>query len=124
MSTELATLGRRAVVERTTRETSIRVEINLDGSGQSKIDTPLPFLSHMLDQIARHGLFDLTVDAKGDIEIDGHHTTEDVGIVLGQAVREAPATVLGSGRYGWPRCPWDEALVTAALIFSGRAYLV
>ncbi|MGE0324345.1 MAG: imidazoleglycerol-phosphate dehydratase HisB [Polyangiaceae bacterium] len=124
MSTELATLGRRAVVERTTRETSIRVEINLDGSGQSKIDTPLPFLSHMLDQIARHGLFDLTVDAKGDIEIDGHHTTEDVGIVLGQAVREALGDRAGIRRYGWATLPMDEALVTAALDLSGRAYLV
>ncbi len=116
--------SRRASVERSTRETSIRVEINLDGSGKSQIDTPLPFLSHMLDQIARHGLFDLTIEAKGDVEIDGHHTTEDVGIVLGQAVREALGDRAGIRRYGWATLPMDEALVTAALDLSGRAYLV
>lgn len=123
MNAEAGT-ARRAVVERKTRETSIRVEINLDGSGQSKIDTPLPFLSHMLDQIARHGLFDLTISAQGDIEIDGHHTTEDVGIVLGQAVREALGDRVGIRRYGWATLPMDEALVTAALDLSGRSYLV
>ncbi|MEZ4233737.1 MAG: imidazoleglycerol-phosphate dehydratase HisB [Polyangiaceae bacterium] len=116
--------ARRAVVERTTRETSIRVEIDLDGSGSSQIDTPLPFLSHMLDQIARHGLFDLTIAAKGDVEIDGHHTTEDVGIVLGQAVREALGDRAGIRRYGWATLPMDEALVTAALDLSGRSFLV
>jgi len=81
--------ARIAKVERKTRETNIRVEVNLDGTGVSKIETPLPFLSHMLEQIARHGAIDLTVHAEGDVEIDGHHTTEDIGIVLGKAVLDA-----------------------------------
>ena len=79
-------MSRRAIVERETRETKIRVEIDLDGTGVHEIRTPLPFLSHMLDQLGRHGMFDLRVDATGDTEIDGHHTTEDVAIVIGQAV--------------------------------------
>lgn len=113
-----------ATVERTTSETSIRVEIDLDGTGQSEIQTPVPFLSHMVDQIARHGLFDLKVFAEGDVEIDGHHTTEDLGIVLGQAVREALGDKKGIVRYGSATLPMDEALVTAALDLSGRSYFV
>jgi imidazoleglycerol-phosphate dehydratase len=117
-------MSRRALIERKTRETEISVEIDLDGSGKSEIQTPLPFLSHMLDQIARHGSFDLTVRAVGDTEIDGHHTTEDIGIVLGSAVLSALADKKGIRRYGSATLPMDEALVTAALDLSGRAYFV
>ncbi len=117
-------MARKVSLERKTRETSIRVEIDLDGTGQSKIDTPLPFLSHMLDQIARHGSFDLTVEAQGDIEIDGHHTTEDIGIVLGGAVLQALGDRKGIRRYGSATLPMDEALVTAALDLSGRPFFV
>ncbi len=86
---------------RVTKETDISVEIGLDGSGLTQVTTPLPFLSHMLDQIGKHGMFDLTVAAKGDVEIDGHHTTEDVGIVLGRAVSAALGDKAGIARYGW-----------------------
>ena len=116
--------ARIAKVERKTRETSITVEVNLDGTGVSKIETPLPFLSHMLDQIARHGSIDLTVHAVGDVEIDGHHTTEDIGIVLGKAVLDALGDRKGIFRYGSATLPMDEALVTCALDLSGRAYFV
>ncbi|MBE7480483.1 MAG: imidazoleglycerol-phosphate dehydratase HisB [Polyangiaceae bacterium] len=116
--------SRRARVERTTKETSVTVELDLDGTGKSSIDTPLPFLSHMLDQIARHGAIDLSVKAKGDVEIDGHHTTEDVGIVLGRAVLEALGDRAGIRRYGSATLPMDEALVTAALDLSGRPFFV
>ena len=115
---------RTARIERTTRETKISVEVDLDGTGQSQIDTPLPFLSHMLDQIARHGSIDLKVKAEGDVEIDGHHTTEDVGIVLGSAVLQALGDRKGIRRYGSATLPMDEALVTAALDLSGRAFFV
>jgi imidazoleglycerol-phosphate dehydratase len=115
---------RTATVERETRETKIRVELNLDGSGVSAIHTPLPFLSHMLDQIARHGSIDLRVHAEGDIEIDGHHTTEDIGIVLGKAVLDALGDRRGICRYGSATLPMDEALVTAALDLSGRPFFV
>jgi imidazoleglycerol-phosphate dehydratase len=117
-------MARIALVERKSRETQIRVEINLDGTGQASIKTPLPFLSHMLEQIARHGTFDLTVDAQGDVEIDGHHTTEDIGIVLGKAVLDALGDRRGIKRYGSATLPMDEALVTAALDLSGRPYFV
>ena len=113
-----------ARVERQTKETKISVEVNLDGTGVSKIQTPLPFLSHMLDQIARHGSIDLTVLAEGDVEIDGHHTTEDIGIVLGKAVLDALGDRHGIRRYGSATLPMDEALVTAALDLSGRAFFV
>lgn len=115
---------RRATVTRTTRETDITVEIDLDGTGVATIDTPIPFLSHMVDQIARHGLFDLTVSAKGDVEIDGHHTTEDLGIVLGEAVAKALGDKRGLVRYGHATLPMDEALVTAAIDLSGRPFFV
>ena len=111
-------------VERKTKETSITVEIDLDGTGRCSIDTPLPFLSHMLEQIGRHGGFDLTVKATGDVEIDGHHTTEDVGIVLGRAVLEALGDRKGIRRYGSATLPMDEALVTVALDLSGRPFFV
>ena len=115
---------RKASMERATRETKISVEVDLDGTGQSQIETPLPFLSHMLDQIARHGSIDLKVKAEGDIEIDGHHTTEDVGIVLGSAVLQALGDRKGIRRYGSATLPMDEALVTAAIDLSGRAFFV
>jgi imidazoleglycerol-phosphate dehydratase len=117
-------MSRKAVVERKTRETQIRVEIDLDGRGSHAIDTPLPFLSHMLDQLGRHGMFDLTVSAKGDVEIDGHHTTEDLGITLGQAVAKALGDKQGVRRYGSATLPMDEACVTCALDLSGRPYFV
>ncbi len=117
-------MGRTASVERTTRETRIRVEVDLDGTGKATIQTPLPFLSHMLEQIARHGLFDLAVFAEGDVEIDGHHTTEDIGIVLGKAVLDALGDRKGIRRYGSATLPMDEALVTAAVDLSGRPFFV
>lgn len=115
---------RRAKVERKTKETNISVEIDLDGSGACSIDTPLPFLSHMLEQIGRHGTFDLTVKASGDVEIDGHHTTEDIGIVLGRALLEALGDRKGIRRYGSATLPMDEALVTVAVDLSGRPFFV
>ncbi len=116
--------GRVAKVERKTKETNITVEIDLDGTGRCAIDTPLPFLSHMLEQIGRHGGFDLTVKAQGDVEIDGHHTTEDLGIVLGRAVLEALGDRKGIRRYGSATLPMDEAMVTVALDLSGRPFFV
>jgi imidazoleglycerol-phosphate dehydratase len=117
-------MSRTAKVERKTRETSIVVEIDLDGTGRCSIDTPLPFLSHMMEQIGRHGAFDLTVKATGDTEIDGHHTTEDLGIVLGKAVLEALGDRKGIRRYGSATLPMDEACVTVALDVSGRPFFV
>lgn len=117
-------MTRTAKVERKTRETEIRVAVDLDGSGKASIDTPLPFLTHMLEQIARHGSIDLEIVAKGDVEIDGHHTTEDIGIVLGKAVLDALGDRKGIRRYGSATLPMDEALVTAALDLSGRPFFV
>jgi imidazoleglycerol-phosphate dehydratase len=117
-------MGRTGKIERKTRETQIRVELDLDGSGKHQIDTPLPFLSHMLDQLGRHGMFDLTVIASGDVEIDGHHTTEDLGIAIGQCVAQALGDRAGIRRYGWATLPMDEACVTCTLDLSGRPYFV
>ena len=117
-----STAPRIARVARATSETDITLEINLDGTGKHSIDTPSPFLTHMLDQIARHGGFDLSVKATGDVEIDGHHTTEDIGIVLGEAVSEALGDRAGIQRYGAATLPMDEALVTVAMDLSGRAF--
>jgi imidazoleglycerol-phosphate dehydratase len=117
-------VSRTAKVARKTRETEITVELDLDGSGKADVQTPLPFLSHMVEQIARHGLIDLSVRALGDVEIDGHHTTEDLGIVLGQAVLEAIGDKAGLVRYGFATLPMDEALVTAAIDLSGRPFFV
>lgn len=117
-------MTRRANIQRQTRETKICVELDLDGTGKSQVKTPLGFLSHMVDQIARHGLIDLTVDAEGDIEVDGHHTTEDLGIVLGTALREAIGDARGIERYGSAVVPMDEARVQVILDLSGRAYFV
>ena len=120
----MAEVARIATVERNTRETRIRVTVNLDGSGQHRVHTPLPFLTHMVDQIGRHGLLDLDVAAEGDVEIDGHHTTEDLGIVLGQAIAQALGDRAGIHRYGSATLPMDEACVTCALDLSGRTYFV
>lgn len=115
---------RTATVTRSTRETSIAITLDLDGTGRADIQTPLPFLSHMLDQIARHGGLDLTVRATGDTEIDGHHTTEDLAIVFGRAVDKALGDRVGIRRYGEATLPMDEALCQAALDLSGRTYFV
>ncbi|MDB4989016.1 MAG: Imidazoleglycerol-phosphate dehydratase [Myxococcaceae bacterium] len=115
---------RTAIVERKTSETQIRVELGLDGTGKYNIRTPLPFLTHMLEQIARHGLFDLDIEATGDVEIDGHHTTEDLGIAIGRAFSDALGDKRGIRRYGSATLPMDEALVTCALDLSGRSFFV
>ena len=109
---------------RSTHETQISIEINLDGTGLSSVQTPIPFLSHMLEQLPRHGLFDLSVEASGDVEIDGHHTTEDIGIVLGKAFLDGLGDRKGITRYGSATLPMDEALVTVALDLSGRCFFV
>jgi len=111
---------RTADVNRETRETQIRVQINLDGAGQSNLHTGIGFFDHMLDQIARHGLIDLDIQAKGDLHIDAHHTVEDVGITLGQAVAQAVGDKKGIRRYGHAYVPLDEALSRVVIDFSGR----
>lgn len=116
--------ARTSRIERKTKETEITVSINLDGTGQCSVKTPLPFLTHMIEQIPRHGLFDLEVDATGDIEIDGHHTTEDLGIVLGKAVLQALGDRKGIRRYGSATLVMDEARVSSAMDLSGRTYFV
>ena len=113
-----------ATVTRSTRETSITVAVDLDGHGVGDIETPIPFLSHMVDQLARHGGMDLTVRATGDVQIDGHHTTEDLGIVLGRAVAQALGDRAGIRRYGDATLPMDEALCLAAVDLSGRTFYV
>ena len=115
---------RRAQVTRETAETRIEVELNLDGSGQSRLDTGIGFFDHMLDQIARHALVDLVVSARGDLHIDGHHTVEDVGITLGQALAAALGDKKGVRRYGHAYVPLDEALSRVVVDFSGRPGLV
>lgn len=115
---------RKASIKRKTRETDISVTLDLDGSGKSEIATGIGFLDHMLEQLSRHGLIDLAVKAKGDLHIDQHHTTEDVGIVIGQALKEALGTRAGISRYADVHLPMDEALTRAAVDVSGRPYLV
>jgi len=115
---------RSAKVTRNTLETQISVELNLDGSGKSKFDTGLPFLDHMLDQITRHGLVDISIQAKGDLHIDAHHTVEDIGITLGQAFNQAIGDKKGLRRYGHAYVPLDEALSRVVLDISGRPGLV
>ena len=115
---------RSAKVSRNTTETRINVELNLDGSGKVKFDTGVPFLDHMLDQIARHGLLDITILAKGDLHIDAHHTVEDIGITLGQAFNQAVGDKKGLRRYGHAYIPLDEALSRVVLDISGRPGLV
>ena len=114
---------RSAEVERKTRETSVSVDLALDGSGRGQARTGVPFLDHMLESFARHGFFDLTIHAKGDLHIDDHHTVEDVGIVLGRAFREALGDRSGIKRFGEASVPLDEAVCTAIVDISGRAYL-
>lgn len=115
---------RQAEVNRTTAETQITVRVNLDGTGQAKLATGIGFFDHMLDQIARHGLIDLDIAAQGDLHIDGHHTVEDVGITLGQAVFKAVGDKKGIRRYGHAYVPLDEALSRVVIDFSGRPGLV
>ena len=115
---------RQARVERKTKETEITLHLNIDGTGASKVRTPIPFFSHMLEAFSKHGLVDLTVDAQGDIDVDQHHTVEDVGIVLGQALRQSLGDKKGIVRYGTAYVPMDEALVSASVDLSGRPFLV
>ena len=111
---------RRARVERNTKETRIAVELDLDGSGRAELATGVPFLDHMLDQVARHGMVDLSVKAQGDLDIDAHHTVEDVGIVIGQALAKAVGDKAGIARYGHAYVPLDEALSRVVIDLSGR----
>ena len=117
-------IERAAEKTRRTKETDITISINIDGSGKGDIDTGIPFLDHMLELFSKHGLFDLTVKAQGDLEVDGHHTMEDIGIVLGEVIAEALGDKQGIKRYGWTLLPMDESLVLVALDLSGRPYLV
>src|SRR5512136_1708267 len=117
-------MSRTATIERITKETQIRLTLAIDGKGEAKVCTSVPFLDHMLNLFARHGLFDLTVEAKGDIDIDFHHTVEDIGIVLGQAFKEALGDKQGIRRYGSALVPMDETLSEVAMDLSGRPYLV
>ncbi|MCW8963834.1 MAG: imidazoleglycerol-phosphate dehydratase HisB [Gammaproteobacteria bacterium] len=111
---------RTATIKRNTNETQIEVSLNLDGTGKSEFDTGVPFLDHMMDQIARHGMIDLTVKANGDTEIDDHHTVEDIGITIGMAMKEALGDKKGIRRYGHAYVPLDEALSRVVMDFSGR----
>jgi imidazoleglycerol-phosphate dehydratase len=112
--------NRTATIRRDTNETRIEVSVDLDGSGRAELATGVPFLEHMLDQVARHGLLDLTIKAQGDLEIDGHHTVEDIGIALGQAVTAALGDKRGIRRYGHAYVPLDEALARVVIDLSGR----
>ena len=120
----MTTLTRTATIERTTKETAIKVTVNLDGTGTYRIATGVGFLDHMLEQLARHGLIDIELEAKGDLHIDFHHTVEDVGIVLGQAVAKALGDKAGITRYASIDLPMDEALTRVAIDVSGRPYLI
>ena len=122
MSAERA--ARQSRVERKTKETEVALQLNIDGTGASKVQTPIPFFSHMLEAWSKHGLMDLAVEASGDVEVDIHHTVEDVGIVLGQALRQAVADKTGIVRYGTAYVPMDETLVSASVDISGRPFLV
>ncbi len=124
MSTKVTTQKRIAAIHRKTKETDVRVVLNLDGNGQSQVSTGLPFLDHMLDLFARHGLFDLEVTCKGDLEIDDHHSVEDIAITLGQALTQALGDKAGIARYGEAVVPMDEALCRSVIDLSGRFYLV
>lgn len=117
-------MARVATLERITNETRIRLELNVDGTGKGAICTSVPFLDHMLNLFARHGLFDLTVEANGDIDIDFHHTVEDIGIVLGDAFKQALGDKKGIRRYGQASVPMDETLASVSIDISGRPYLV
>lgn len=116
-------MARRTVVNRKTKETDITVELNIDGSGKAQIDTGIGFFNHMLEGFAKHGFFDLSCEIDGDIEVDGHHTVEDAGIVLGQAIKDAIGDKKGIRRYGYFILPMDEVLVLCAVDLCGRPYL-
>ncbi|HEX8119256.1 MAG TPA: imidazoleglycerol-phosphate dehydratase HisB [Pyrinomonadaceae bacterium] len=124
MTTELRTNAREAEVRRRTKETDVRVRLSLDGTGQSQVSTGVAFLDHMLELFARHGLFDLEVECRGDLHIDDHHSVEDVAITLGQAIAKALGDKRGIARYGSAYVPMDEALCRAVVDLSGRFYLV
>jgi len=117
-------MPRRAKIQRKTNETAIELSLDIDGKGDRRIDTPVPFFNHMLEAVAKHGLFDLEVKATGDVDVDPHHTVEDVGICLGQAFRDALGDKTGISRYGEATIPMDETLVSAAVDFGGRAAFV
>ena len=117
-------MSRRAEIERNTKETKIKIALELDGTGKAELHSGIGFFDHMLDGFARHGLFDLTVDVDGDLDVDCHHTVEDTGIVLGNAIREAVGDKKGIRRYGSCILPMDEALVLCAVDLSGRSYYV
>ena len=116
-------MGRTAKVERKTKETDISITLDLDGGGKAEIETGVPFLDHMIESFTRHGLFDIKVRAKGDIEIDYHHTVEDVGLALGQAFKDALGDKQGIRRFGEASCPLDETLARVVVDLSGRPYL-
>ena len=124
MAQEKKTATRSMSINRRTKETDVRVKLNLDGRGRGRIDTGLPFLDHMLTLFARHGLFDLEIVCKGDLEIDDHHSVEDIALTLGQALREALGDKVGINRYGEAIVPMDEALCRSVIDLSGRFYLV
>ena len=124
MATKKKTATRSVSIRRRTKETDVRVKLNLDGSGRGRIDTGLPFLDHMLTLFARHGLFDLEIVCKGDLEIDDHHSVEDIALTFGQALREALGDKVGINRYGEAIVPMDEALCRTVIDLSGRFYLV
>lgn len=124
MRSQVNNIGRLATVHRKTKETDVRVRLNLDGSGKSQISIGVPFLEHMLELFAKHGLFDLDVKCDGDLEIDDHHSVEDIAITLGQALAQALADKAGINRYGEAVVPMDEALCRSVIDLSGRFYLV
>jgi len=124
MNTDVQTQPRAAQVARQTKETDVHIDLKLDGTGAARIDTGIPFLDHMLDLFTRHGLFDLDVECKGDLQIDDHHSVEDVGICLGQAFHRALGDKAGIARYGMSLVPMDEALCRVVVDLSGRFYLV
>lgn len=115
---------RKALIERKTKETDIKLTLNLDGKGQYSINTSIPFFDHMLSLMCKHGIFDMKLKAKGDIEIDYHHTVEDIGIVFGKAVKQALGDMKGISRFGQAMVPMDEALASVSIDISGRPYLV
>jgi len=116
-------MGRKSKIERKTKETLISVELELDGSGRAEIETGMPFFNHMLESFTRHGLFDIRIKAKGDIEVDYHHTVEDVGLALGQAFKDSLGDKQGIRRFGEASCPLDETLAKVVVDISGRPYL-
>ena len=116
-------MGRKSKIERKTKETLISVELELDGSGRAEIETGMPFFNHMLESFTRHGFFDIRIKAKGDIEVDYHHTVEDIGLALGQAFKDSLGDKQGIRRFGEASCPLDEALAKVVVDISGRPYL-